>query len=552
MGADMSRNKNLAGQSVKQGGYTVTYDKNGYAKKAVKDGGASATSSKKTTHANDSAAHQKAYQAAQRGDWDAVGNAVNEIAMSGGTNSNGNYDMGAANSYMQELQDEFGYNARDYYNKKYDDTYGAGSSDVYDATNGAVKTAAQWTEQTGGKPLPSNSASRNPGTTQANAGVSNAYDQSGMRDYLNQWYQSAQQQQQSAIDYATNQGILDLRRAQQDAEAQFQTQRNQIAIDEAKTKDNQALYAEARGDKGGIGAAQYDAIMNTAAQNRLQVNSAQTKLATDTSRQIADLRAQGEYEKADALLTLSQQYLSQLMSLEQWAAEYNLSVAQFNASLQQWQAEFDMKVADLLGSYNGQKTLSAKQFEFNQQQYQDSLKADQEKKLASAGEILLAAGIPPSPSQLAAMGMTRDEADAYILAQKVAAAAKGKSGSRSTGSGGGAMTSMDYDGLFKAARDSGNPQSFIANNYKKYGFKSQTGLYNEYKTAVETPVKNSMEMQADHYRAFAQSIAAQLSAGQVNAALGNINSRWSELSATQKQGIQDFLLKYGIQYNPGD
>ena len=550
MGADMSRNKNLAGQSVKQGGYTVTYDENGYATKSVKDGGKSATSSSKTTHANDSAAHQKAYQAAQSGDWDAVGNAVNEIAMSGGTNSNGNYDMGAANSYMQELQDEFGYNARDYYNKKYDDAYGAGSSDVYDATNGAVKTAAQWAEQTGGKPLPSNSASRNPGTTQANAGVSNAYDQSGMRDYLNQWYQSAQQQQQSAIDYATNQGILDLRRAQQDAEAQFQTQRNQIAIDEAKAKDNQALYAEARGDKGGIGAAQYDAIMNTAAQNRLQVNSAQTKLATDTSRQIADLRAKGEYEKADALLTLSQQYLSQLMSLEQWAAEYNLSVAQFNASLKQWQAEFDLKVADLLGSYNGQQTLSAKQFEFNQQQYQDSLKADQEKKLASAGEILLAAGIPPSPSQLAAMGMTRDEADAYILAQKVAAAAKAKSGS--PGSGGGTTTSMDYDGLFKAARDSGNPQSFIANNYKKYGFKSQTGLYNEYKAAMETPVKSNMEMQADHYRAFTQSIAAQLSGGQVNAALGNINSRWSELSAAQKQGIQDLLLKYGVQYNPGD
>ena len=153
MGADMSRNKNLAGQSVKQGGYTVTYDANGYATKSVKDGGKSATSSSKTTHANDSA-HQKAYQAAQSGDWDAVGNAVNEIAMSGGTNSNGNYDMGAANSYMQELQDEFGYNARDYYNKKYDDAYGAGSSDVYDATNGAVKTAAQWAEQTGGLGIP--------------------------------------------------------------------------------------------------------------------------------------------------------------------------------------------------------------------------------------------------------------------------------------------------------------------------------------------------------------------------------------------------------------
>lgn len=384
-------------------------------------------------------------------------------------------------------------------------------------------------------------------------GTSDVYTPGNMGDYLNQWYQNAQQQQQNTIDFGTNQAILELLRNKQDAEAQYQEQRNQIAIDEAKAKDNQALYAESRGDKGGIGAAQYDAIMNTAAQNRLAVNSAQTKLATDTSRQIADLRAQGEYEKADALLTLSQQYLSQLMSLEQWAAEYNLSVAQFNASLKQWQAEYDLKVADLLGSYNGQKTMSAKQFEFTQQQYQDSLKADQEKRLASAGEILLAAGIMPSASQLAAMGMTTTEAQSYITAQKVAAAAtKGKSGSRSTGSGGGTMTSMDYDGLFKAARDSGNPQSFIANNYKKYGFKRQTGLYNEYKTAVETPVKSNMEMQADHYRAFAQSIAAQLSGGQVNAALGNINSRWSKLSAAQKRGIQDLLLKYGIQYNPGD
>ena len=322
------------------------------------------------------------------------------------------------------------------------------------------------------------------GNVNLNAGVNPGSGTAGgyggsMQNYLDQWYQSAQQQQQNTVDFGTNQAILELLRAQQDAEAQYQEQRNQIAIDEAKAKDNQALYAEQRGDKGGIGAAQYDAIMNTAAQNRLQVNSAQTKLATDTSRQIADLRAQGEYEKADALLTLSQQYLSQLMSLEQWAAEYNLSVAQFNASLQQWQAEFDLKVADLLGSYNGQQTLSAKEFALNQQQYQDSLKADQEKKLASAGEILLAAGIMPSASQLAAMGMTETDAQSYITAQKVAAAtAKGKSGGGSTGSGDG--SSQDYDGLMTAARSAPDAKSFIANNYKKYGFTSSTGLYDYY------------------------------------------------------------------------
>ena len=319
------------------------------------------------------------------------------------------------------------------------------------------------------------------GNVNLNAGVNPGSGTTGgyggsMQNYLDQWYQSAQQQQQNTVDFGTNQAILELLRNKQDAEAQYQEQRNQIAIDEAKAKDNQALYAEQRGDKGGIGAAQYDTIMNTAAQNRLQVNSAQTKLATDTSRQIADLRAQGEYEKADALLTLSQQYLSQLMSLEQWAAEYNLSVAQFNASLKQWQAEYDLKVADLLGSYNGMPTLSAKQFAFNQQQYQDSLKADQEKKLASAGEILLAAGIMPSASQLAAMGMTETDAQSYITAQKVAAATKKKS-SNPTGY---PVKTQDYDGLMTAARNAPDAKSFIANNYKKYGFKSSTGLYDYY------------------------------------------------------------------------
>ena len=310
------------------------------------------------------------------------------------------------------------------------------------------------------------------GNVNLNAGVNPGSGTTGgyggsMQNYLDQWYQSAQQQQQNTVDFGTNQAILELLRNKQDAEAQYQEQRNQIAIDEAKAKDNQALYAESRGDKGGIGAAQYDTIMNTAAQNRLQVNSAQTKLATDTSRQIADLRAQGEYEKADALLTLSQQYLSQLMSLEQWAAEYNLSVAQFNASLQQWQAEFDLKVADLLGSYNGQQTLSAKQFAFNQQQYQDSLKADQEKKLASAGEILLDAGIPPSPSQLAAMGMTRDEADAYILAKKVAAATKGKSGN---GGGDGTPTEEKPRLTAAQAQSAMNDENFTTSTLSAYDY----------------------------------------------------------------------------------
>lgn len=611
--ADMSRRPDLAGGYATSNGYTVFYDENGYAYKAskgvadflpIKDLNASNGTYNKTGAWTDNeiltpeqvALIQSYRDAANAGTmtWAEANAKANAIRSGYGytIDNQGNVYNSGVISAVNDRRQKYGLpvTQEDGATAYYRYLMGTDTSPLAQAT-GQVKTYQQFATENGydanvpttarnfdysaptgvngtvpivqTTPLPGNSVIGGSGAVgggisgsgnlDLSPGTADVYTPGNMGSYLEQWYQNAQQQQQNTIDFGTNQAILELLRTKQDADAQYQEQRNQIAIDEAKAKDNQALYAESRGDKGGIGAAQYDAIMNTAAQNRLAVNSAQTKLATDTSRQIADLRAQGEYEKADALLTLSQQYLSQLMSLEQWAAEYNLSVAQFNASLKQWQAEYDLKVADLLGSYNGQKTMSAKQFEFTQQQYQDSLKADQEKKLASAGEILLAAGIMPSASQLAAMGMTTTEAQSYITAQKVAAAAtKGKSGSRSTGSGGGTMTSMDYDGLFKAARDSGNPQSFIANNYKKYGFKSSTGLYNEYKTAVETPVKNSMEMQADHYRAFTQSIAAQLSGGKVNAALGNINSRWSELSAVQKQGIQDLLLKYGIQYNPGE
>lgn len=128
-GANMTRNQGLAGQSVKQGGYTVTYDDLGYATKAIKDNGKSATSTVKTEKANNSAAHQKAYQAAQNGDWDAVGAAVNEIAIAGKSDPMKGYDFADANAYMKELQDEFKYDANDYYGKKYDAVYGDGTWD---------------------------------------------------------------------------------------------------------------------------------------------------------------------------------------------------------------------------------------------------------------------------------------------------------------------------------------------------------------------------------------------------------------------------------------
>ena len=261
-------------------------------------------------------------------------------------------------------------------------------------------------------------------TTPEAAGMSDpATIMSQMTELLNQWKEASAQQQTGQIDYATQQAVTELERALADAAPQYQTQRNQIAADERKAMDNAALYAEARGDRGGIGQEQYNLIQSSAAQSRLAVSQAQTKLSTDTARQIADLRAKGEFEKADALLTLTQTYLSQLMSLQQWQVNYAMDYAQFQEALRQWQVEYEQNMAQLTGTLpGGELTFAAKQQENAQ--------------LASIGKALLSAGVLPNDSQLAAMGMTKAQAQDYLTVQGLASAASSGSGSgRGSGSG---------------------------------------------------------------------------------------------------------------------
>ncbi len=163
---------------------------------------------------------------------------------------------------------------------------------------------------------------------------------------LSQMTEAQRQQAILAANRAVEQGTTNLQRSLQDAQGQFVSQRNQIDIDTQRALDNQALYAEARGDRGGIGQAQYNDIQNTAATNRLMVQQEQTKLATDTARQIADLRSQGEFEKANQLLTISQNYLSQLMDLYTWAKETNVSIDEFNLQVAQWEENYKLNLID--------------------------------------------------------------------------------------------------------------------------------------------------------------------------------------------------------------
>lgn len=249
---------------------------------------------------------------------------------------------------------------------------------------------------------------------------------SEIQGLLDQWKQAAIDQNNASIDYNVRKAVEELERALADAQPQFKEQQEQVAKDEMQALDNSALYSEMRGDKGGIGKEQYSSIQNTAAQNSLAIAQAQTKLATDTQRQIADLRAQGEFEKANALLTITQNYLTQLAQIKQWAAEYNLSEEQFQESIRQFEKQFNedmrrygldyqLNLAQLTGKLpDGTPTYSAQQDEL-------------ERKI-SLGETLLNVGMMPTDDQLSAMGMTREQAQEWIYRAQLQAAAGGSGG----------------------------------------------------------------------------------------------------------------------------
>lgn len=219
----------------------------------------------------------------------------------------------------------------------YQDSYKANTPQVTQGTQQTPPTqqtpATQETQRTPGKYEAS--------ATRVTAPVINKIDTTELENNLAEQNRLAIQQSDARIDRATQQGEQELRDQWENAQEGYRTQQNQISRDEAQAKDNSALYSEMKGDRGGIGRAQYDAIQNNAATNRLNVQRDQQKMAADIQKQITQLRANGEFQKADALLSMTQSYLAQLQQLWQWSIQTNLSVEEMNAQMQQWEDQFN-------------------------------------------------------------------------------------------------------------------------------------------------------------------------------------------------------------------
>lgn len=198
---------------------------------------------------------------------------------------------------------------------------------------------------------------------------------------ISQLYDKEEERLKTELNYETQASVDQLNRALQDAQPTYEAAIANQLLETKQAQDAQALYNQMNGDRGGIGSAQMASIGNTGAKNREAIAAQQRQLATDTARQIADLRAQGKFQEANLLLQNSQQKL---------AALYDEQVR-----LQQMQEQ-------------------------------------QNEILSSLGMQYLSAGVMPSDDMLSAMGIDRATAQRYI-ALVMAQTAGSSSGDRSGG-----------------------------------------------------------------------------------------------------------------------
>ncbi len=213
------------------------------------------------------------------------------------------------------------------------------------------------------------------------------------------------------------------------------------------------------------------------------------KYLNDYQMKLSDLGAVNSQEQMDY-----QKYLDQLgqyntdrgFSYQKYLDDFSRQLQGLDALESAQRLNMDSGMNDFsilqgkLGSLQSQDQVDYGRY-LDQLTRQDQQEEASRKLQQGQVDAILAAGGMPSADMIAGSGydQTYIQAlrDAYLREQGTQAA---KKVSRSSGKSSGGGT-QDYDGLFAAAKRSGHAKSFIANNYKKFGFTSSSGLYDDFK-----------------------------------------------------------------------
>ena len=218
----------------------------------------------------------------------------------------------------------------------------------------------------------------------------NPYGASNTDSYaeaITKQYADAVAESQKATDANVASGQENLDAISQRGDAAYQETFNAVKQDYKDAKAVQSGIEQNNGNRQQIGQSQYGIAENSYDQQRASIEAARAQLEKDVARQVADLKAQGEYAKADAALQAAQQRFQQLYA-DALRVDTNLrSNYEYQTGLQREDAAI--------------------------QREQDNSDTAWLRKM---GEALMAKGVTPPDNMLAAMSIDSSAAQQYINA----------------------------------------------------------------------------------------------------------------------------------------
>lgn len=513
-GTDYSRRQDLAGQVVSQNGTNVYYDENGYATKGTHythdmykgtDKGISARS------------EDSLYASPERAQWG--GSDYDQYFFSNADLQNaanvrkqaelGQITWKQANDFVESIRAKYGYSGG---------SDGSGyqpiNVNIWNPDGDMVSAPYQGPLNTGvnydwGGNIPYgydgsyssiynqivNPSTGNTGYDFGNYG--NMYE-----DYLNQINSSYEQilnQQQEAQNAATQQAINSLTGQKSDIEQSYDDLYRQLYLERRRAEKNLPQQLAAMGISGGMTEGTALGIQTDYTNALRQGEQEKIGTLSDIDQAISDAQLSGDAAIAQQAAQIAMQRLSDygnaisaLQQQQNWAQQMAYQRYRDQIADQQWQQQF------------------------NRQQMLDEISntnSSYDQKLSIAQYLYENTG---DTSGFSALGFTDQQIAALNNAYAAAMQSYSSGGTSSRSSSG---------------TSSGNSNSVYDNGYQN---SSNTGT----------------AMNDDYYRAFAQSVLAQLRSGATNAAIGNVNSRWNELSPSQQSGIQNIFAQYGYQYIP--
>ena len=268
-------------------------------------------------------------------------------------------------------------------------------------------------------------------------------------DYLNQMYEAQKRAALAQINNAYQQNVNAINRAGEGVDTRYQNARNQAAGASELAARNFNEYAAASGLNSGAGG-QAELARNVALQNSLgDIDTAEAQTYADLELQLAN--AETEYNNAIA------------------EAEANGDAALAAALYQEKVRVQEATLQAMMQQY--QDNLLANQTKHQWQQDAESAQLANRQQLAQYGTAWLENGVMPSQEMLDAMGITQQDAQAFLnqlsLQASLAAQRQQSSGNGGSGRSGGYKPVLTYSQVMDAI-DRGNPKPQVLKDYQYY------------------------------------------------------------------------------------